>query len=141
MPRRMLGVLALVLALVGPLGAAHAAPEVTLQTASDGSLVVVGSGWRPGQHLVVALGAADLQASANSVGEFELPTGLNSYHGSIAVRRRDSVHAGTDMLDQPSGLNPLTVLFAQTLVSGAITVCGAFAALALVRPLRSRDRS
>lgn len=97
---------------------ALAASDVELKHATDGTLVVVGSGWRHGELLVIDVGQQQFNVRADASGDFELPTGLAASSGELTVR-----HAAT-MSDlgfasmatrTPS---PFAVLFAWSVAEG-----------------------
>ena len=143
--RRGVSVLTLlVLGMCCP-GLALAAPEVSLDPAPDGTLTVVGNGWRPGQRLVVSLGPCSFPAMADSTGSFEVPTGLASFHGPVAVHRQ---RVGTLAMvrlgppDEPGRPNPLAVLFVQDVLSGIAVslLVGSAAALAVAVSRRMWQR-
>jgi len=104
---------------------AFAAPVVSLSPKPDGTLVLVGSGWRPGQELVISLGTDQFPALADSTGSFEVPTGLLVSGGpplSMTVRRPDASSLAFAHLAPPpvlDGPNPFALLFAQSLAMGA----------------------
>src|ERR687885_2277761 len=119
--RGVVMVMVVVTALHGMPTAALAAPEVTLKAAADGTLSVVGNGWRPGQRLVVSVGADNFPARADSTGSFEVVTGLASYEGQVAVHRpdpRSSVAAQSAALGDTYVPDPLAVLFTQSMAIG-----------------------
>ncbi|HEV7663185.1 MAG TPA: hypothetical protein VGQ62_06590, partial [Chloroflexota bacterium] len=71
---------------------ASAEPLVSLEPAPDGTLVLIGRGWRPGQKLVVSAGPDVFAATADTVGDFEVQTGMPASGGppvALAVRRPD----------------------------------------------------
>jgi hypothetical protein len=107
-----------------------AASDIQLKHAADGTLVVVGSGWHRGQELVISLGQSRFDVRADGSGDFELDTHLASYQGELSIHHPDQSALGFLPLSgaQP---NALAVLFAQTVVEGAILV-GLFAAAGLV---------
>ena len=120
----MLGVVLMVVALFGATNVALAEPRVSLEPAPDGTLILVGSGWRAGQQMVVSIGPDFFPALADAVGEFELPTGLVSTGGPpepLAVHRTDAqtTPAAVARPLQPDTPHALAVLFAQALLSGA----------------------
>ena len=82
--------LALLVALLAPSSPALATSDIHLAHAADGTLVVVGSGWRRGQELVVSLGAQRFTVRADGSGEFELTTGLATFQGELAVHHADA---------------------------------------------------
>jgi hypothetical protein len=115
----------LVIALFGAAGTALAQAEVSLEPASDGTLVLVGNGWRPGQRLVVTVGHDVYPAMADSAGGFELRTGqavTGTAPPLLSVRRHNVstlafAALGADARrDQP---HPFAVLFAESLAMGA----------------------
>ena len=132
-------------ATVGVPCQALAAPEVSLDPAPDGTLTVVGNGWRPGQHLVVNLGRASFAALADSTGSFEVSTGLVSYQGPLAVHRPPTSSRAPARLgpaEDSLAPNPLAVLFAQSLVRGVglVALLGGVLGLgtAVARSIRRR---
>jgi hypothetical protein len=112
-------------AVLGPTGVAFAAAGVTLDPKPDGTLMLVGSGWRPGQELVVSLGTDAFPAVADASGSFEIPTGLLVKNGpplSITVRRADPSSLAFANLGPPPAVdvpNPFALLFAESLAMGA----------------------
>jgi hypothetical protein len=138
-------VLVVVTALHGMPAAALAAPEVALKAAADGTLSVIGTGWRPGQRLVVSVGADNFPARADSTGSFEVMTGLASSEGRVAVHRpdpRSTVAARSAALGEAYVPDPLAVLFTQSMAIGAVLstlAAGGLAILTLAaRSLRPR---
>lgn len=115
--RRGVYVLIFVLSSLWRPGLAVAAPDLSLDPAPDGTLTVVGNGWRPGQHLVVSLGPSSYPAQADSTGSFEVATGLASFHGSLAIHRQ-LARARVGPPDEPGPPHPLAVLFVQDVLSG-----------------------
>jgi hypothetical protein len=128
------------------LGVGHAATDVSIAPAADGTLLVTGNGWRPGQRLVVALGAEQFPVRADSTGSFEVITGMASYQGVVAVH-----HPGTPAepafarLEGRDATPPLAVLFAESLARGGALFGLTAAALGglwlAVRPFRARRRA
>jgi hypothetical protein len=118
--------------LGGPASDVFASPEASLDTAADGTVIIVGSGWRPGDELVVGLGNDRFMAYTDSSGAFELQTGLATYEGLLSVHHADAssiaqiAPASPQAASQP---NPLAVLFAQSLAQGAAIFV--FSAIAL----------
>jgi hypothetical protein len=110
---------------------ASAAGSVSLQPAADGTLMLVGSGWRPGQELTISLEGDAFSALADPAGSFEVPTGLLVTGGpplSITIRRLEE----SSMVFAPPGPdvpNPFAMLFAESLAMGARFF--AFSALSL----------
>jgi hypothetical protein len=102
--------------LVAP---AHAASDLEMRRGADGTWVVVGSGWRPGDHLVVSVGPTTFAALADGAGDFEVKTGLQAYQGEVAVHHQ--AEAALSMLALPSmGPNPLAVALVQGLAQGVL---------------------
>jgi len=133
--------LVLLLAVAGPSSCALAAPDVTLRHASDGAAVVLGSGWRPGQQLVVSLGQDRFTAYVDSGGGFEVTTSVIGYKGAVGIHRPDPqvmTFATLGLSESP----PLAVLFAQSLAYGmallALSVSAILAGWIAARPLRKR---
>jgi len=121
-----------IVALLGTTSTALAEPRVSLDPAPDGSLMLVGSGWRPGQRMMVSVGRDQFPVLADSVGDFEVPTGLAATGGPpepLAVHGpypRISP-AMINQMRQTDTPYPFAVLFAQTLMTGA-SVLGVSAA-------------
>jgi hypothetical protein len=128
---RGLNVLVLVaaLALVTPASAATAASEVELTHAADGTLVVLGSGWRPSRQLVVSLGQEHFTADVDETGDFEIPTGLAGLNGDLAVHH--AALASATIGEAPVSPSPLAVLFARSLVEGALVLVALFGVVVL----------
>jgi len=123
-PLRVLAVVLFLGAWLGTASMALAAPLVSLEAAPDGTLVLVGSGWRADQHVIVTVGSASFPARTDSVGDFEVPTGLVPNGGAqvlLAVHRPTAprVIAATARSTQADVPHPLAVLFAQSLMTGA----------------------
>ena len=114
---------AVLVALLGTTSVALAEPRVSLDPASDGTLILVGTGWRPSQRMVVSVGPDLFPVLADSVGDFEVQTGLPATGGPtepLAVHRpyaqiTPATLAVTRQTDTP---HPFAVLFAQTLLIG-----------------------
>jgi len=117
-----------IVALLGTTSTALAEPRVSLDPAPDGSLVLVGSGWRPGQRMMVSVGRDQFPVLADSVGDFEVPTGLAATGGPpepLAVHGpypRISP-AMINQMRQTDTPHPMAVLFAQTLMTGTAFLC------------------
>jgi hypothetical protein len=129
---------ALLSALGAPAAGALAAPQASFEFAPDGTLVLVGNGWRPAQELVIRLGSGRFVAYTDSSGEFEVPTGLATYMGPLSIHRQELNPAiASPVMDQP---HPFAVLFAQSLAQGSalLAVCAAVALTA--RPLFGKRR-
>jgi hypothetical protein len=148
----LVGVLAAT-TFLGTADLALAAAAVSLDPRPDGTLVLVGSGWRPGQELVISLGTDAFPALADATGSFEIPTGLLVTSGpplSITIRHPDAsslafTHlspAPEQSLDSP---NPFAVLFAESLAMGAKAFAFTAAGLSLTalgtRAIRARGRA
>jgi hypothetical protein len=114
-----------VVAVLGTTSVALAEPRVSLDPAPDGSLVLVGSGWRPGQRMMVSVGRDQFPVQADSVGDFEVPTGLAA---TGAPQEPLAVHGPYPQItpamlalirpnDTP---HPFAVLFAQSLMTGMV---------------------
>jgi hypothetical protein len=126
-------------ALLGAASIAWAEPEVSMRGADDGTVVLVGSGWRPGQRLIVSVGRDAYPALADSAGSFEVHTSL-PYDGNadaqLAVRPFSTSTLNFGLLGQPpappappiapAAPHPLAILFAQSIADGAtwLVVCG-----------------
>ena len=147
MRSRLLFALLLLAASLGVPGVASAAAEATLQMAPDGTLLVIGRGWRPSQELAVNLGGDRFTAYTDSGGAFEVATGLTFYSGSIGVRRlerADVAFLALDSATESDAPSDLAVLFAQSLASG-VTLFGVSAGVLLIgyvatRPWRRKRR-
>ena len=126
----MLAGVLLLLVMSGPFDVAEAAPQVWLTHATDGTLIVVGDGWRAGQVLQVSLGRDHFPAYVDSAGGFEVPTGLAGSRGPLAVRApRDFAFAELPTADAARTPNPLAIAFAQSLADGASLLFGVVALL------------
>jgi hypothetical protein len=135
-----LGALGLLLVVVWvTAGSTVAQPLVRLDSASDGQLVIIGDGWRPGQKLVVSLGRDVFPAFADSAGEFEVLTGLSgSTSLPLSIRHLESALPAMAELTETAP-NPLAVAFAEDVLAAATAVALAFAGLgAIVLARRSR---
>jgi hypothetical protein len=114
----LVGWLLLTVSVVCSANPAMAASDVQLEHAPDGTLVVVGSGWPSGQELLVSLGDHRFEVQVDPGGEFEVPTGLASYQGSLAVHHLGAAQlALMPLVAEP---HPLAVLFAHALAQGFI---------------------
>ena len=142
------GVLWVGIALFGiiaaPWNVALAAPEVGVAHAPDGTLLVVGSGWRPNQQLVVNVGVDRFPAYVDSAGEFEVSTGLATKPADVSVHRPQHSEMSFAALEAPAQANPLAILFAQSLASGvavlllcAVALGGGYTILRTARRPRS----
>jgi hypothetical protein len=114
---------AVLMALLGTTSVALAEPRVTLDPAPDGSLVLFGRGWRPAQRMMVSVGRDEFQVQADSVGDFEVPTGLAATGGPqepLAVHRpyHQVTPAMLALIHQTDTPHPFAVLFAQSLLTG-----------------------
>jgi hypothetical protein len=115
--------LVVVAAFVSTTSVALAEPRVSLDPAPDGTLILAGHGWRPGQRMVVSVGPDLFPVLADSVGDFEVQTGLLSMGGPpelLAVHRPEAQlsPATVGLTAQTDAPHPLAVLFAQTLMTG-----------------------
>jgi hypothetical protein len=131
---------------------ARAQPTVSLEPAPDGTLTLVGGGWRPGQELVVRVGQLAFAAQADLLGEFEVQTEMLSSTGPpglLSVQRPKPAELAFAKLGPPAAANdrahPYAVLFAQALATGAGMFALGGGGLGLLwlalRPLRyRRDR-
>jgi hypothetical protein len=121
-------------------GSARAQPQVDVVVGSDGNLILVGAGYRPGQRLAVSLGSTVYRAFADSAGEFEVPTGLSgSTSLPVAVRRVETLAPAMLELAEPAAPSPLAVAFAEdVLIAGAglAAVIAGLGAIAFVRRAR-----
>jgi len=124
------------MAVLGTTSVALAEPHVSLDPAPDGNLILVGRGWRPAQRMMVSVGQDQFEVQADSVGDFEVPTGLpvSGPLEPLAVHRpyaqiAPSMPAVMRQTDMPQ---PFAVLFAQTLILGTAFVVLAAAGLGLL---------
>jgi hypothetical protein len=114
---------AVLVALLGTTSVALAEPQISLDPSPDGSLVLVGRGWRPAQRMMVSVGRDEFQVQADSVGDFEVPTGLAASGGPpepLAVHRPyQQVTPAMLVLMRPADApHPFAVLFAQAFLTG-----------------------
>jgi len=135
------------MSLLASANAAAAAADVSLDPAPDGTLVLVGSGWRPGQQLVVSVGHDVYPAMADSTGGFEVRTGLaaNAAPAALTVRRQDTsalAQTRLSIAQRREGAHPYAVLFAQSLATGAalfaVSACGIGALVLTARSVLAR---
>lgn len=143
MARGALHVLLLLAALMAPARVALATSSVELKHAADGTLLVVGEGWRSGQPLVLTLGQERYLAYVDSAGAFEVVTGLTSSQGPLVVHHPQSGDLAMLALEPtPPPPSPLAVALVQGFVDGLRTVAGlgavAVLLLAAIRPIRNR---
>jgi hypothetical protein len=143
-PRGSALALLVLLLLLSALPAAAANIETT--TAADGTLVLVGSGWRPGDRLVLALGQDVFAAQADPAGGFEVATTVPASSGlgaNLVVRRAPRTLAFAPLFEDDAP-HPFAVLFARGLATGAGLLAAAAAVLGIgalaMKPLR-RGRS
>jgi hypothetical protein len=144
----LLGWLLLAALWTTPASVALGEPIVSLESASDGTLTLVGRGWRSGQSLVVSIGQDVFPALADSVGDFEIQTGLSDSGGPLGpltIRHPERETLAFGRLGppgEPDLPHPFAVLFAQSLAMGAglcaLTGAGLGLAFMTTRPLRSR---
>jgi hypothetical protein len=136
--------------LFGTAGIAMAEPTLSLDPAPDGTLILVGSGWRSGQSLVVSVGRDMFPALTDTVGEFEVQTGLVSSGGTpvhLAVHRPDApiIQARLVQRSQTDTPHPLAILFAQSLLTGTIFLGLSVAGIGIVslgaHSVRARRRA
>jgi hypothetical protein len=125
-PRGALIVMAMVLAAYLSPAQALAQPTVSIEPEADGTLTLVGGGWRPGQELVVRVGELAFAAQADLLGEFEIQTEMLSSAGPpglLSVHRPKPAELAFARLDSPAvthdGAHPYAVLFAQAMAAGA----------------------
>ena len=124
-------------ALLGTTSIARAEPLVSIDPAPDGTLILVGSGWRPGSRLVVSVGRDQFPAQADAVGDFEIQTGLVSTGSPpelLAVHRPNADIPDTPVAaqPQPDTAHSFAVLFAQSLMMGAAFLALSASGLGLV---------
>jgi hypothetical protein len=103
-----------------PSSSALAASDLQLQRAADGTWLVEGHGWRPGNLLDVSLGPAHFTTYVDDAGDFEVATGVVTYQGEPAVHHL----ARLDLRPGPLGLHPLALALVQGLAEG-IALLGA----------------
>jgi hypothetical protein len=141
----------MVVAILGTSRLALAEPQIALTPAADGTLTLVGSGWRPGQRMVVSVGPDAFPALADSVGDFEIQTGLASTGGPLAqmaVHRQDApmtlAAPGRSPSPQSDSPHPFAVLFAHSLMTGAtflgLSAAGLGLAWLAARVVRAKRR-
>jgi hypothetical protein len=123
--------------LCSPAATAAAAPQAEFILATDGTVVLVGTGWHPAQELVISLGGGRIVAYTDASGEFELSTGLPAYPGGLSIHRSSFVTPPSNQIDAP---HPYAVLFAQALAKGVLLLAVAAGALLSLRPLFRRQR-
>ena len=119
----------MLVALLGTTSPARAEPQVSLDNAADGTMVLVGSGWRPGQRMVVSVGRDQFAAVADSVGDFEVATGLVATGAPEQLAVHEPAQSAPLFVGQAPQADPsstLAVLLAQSLMNG--TVCLALSA-------------
>jgi hypothetical protein len=121
--RIVVGLWLVAVALLWTTSVALAEPQVSLDAAPDGSLILVGRGWRPTQRMMISVGRDQFPVQADSVGDFEVPTGLAATGGPpepLAVHRPYSriTPAMLAVMRQTDTPHPFAVLFAQALLSG-----------------------
>lgn len=129
-------------ALLLPAQAVLAASTVELKHASDGTLVIVGEGWRAGP-LVVSLGQDRFTAYVDSAGDFEVRTGLTLAQGPIAVHHAQPSDMAMLALDvAPSPPSPLAIALIEGLADGvrSVAAIGAVAFVLLVAIRRRYPR-
>jgi hypothetical protein len=127
-PGHQIVLTAFLVVLVGSLGAtstALAQAQVSLEPASDDTLLLVGTGWRYGQKLSITVGHDIYPAVADSAGGFEIRTGqpvTNAAAATLSVHREDTstraflALSAAPPRDEP---HPFAVLFAQGLAMGS----------------------
>jgi len=121
-----LGFWLVLVALLGTTGVALAEPQVSLDPAPDGSLILVGRGWRPAQRMMISVGRDQFPVQADSVGDFEVATGLaaGGPPEPLAVHRPypQVTPAMLAVMRQTDTPHSFAVLFAQTLLTGTAFV-------------------
>ena len=115
------------LCLFGQVNVSMAAPQASLEASPDGTLRVVGDGWRPGDQLALIFGQHRFEAFVDSAGGFEVTTGLPQLQGALAVHHVARMEATTFTTPQ---VHPLAVWFAQSLLLGC-TYAGVLVSLAV----------
>ena len=125
--RRVAVILALfVSAWLSQSHSALAASDVELKHATDGTLLVVGSGWHHGQLLVIELGRQQFNVRADASGDFELATGLAASNGDLTVHHPVALAA----IDSAAP-SPFAVLFAWSVAEG-VALLSVVAGLTLI---------
>lgn len=124
----------LVLALFGTTSRAMAEPQVSLSPAPDGTLILVGRDWRPGQRMIVSVDQDLFAALADSVGDFEVETGLVANGGPPAVLAVRQPNARITAMPSPASAHadaphPFAILFAQSLMTGTALLAMSIASL------------
>jgi len=122
----VLGFWLVLVALLGTTGVALAEPRVSLDPAPDGSLILVGRGWRPAQRMMISVGRDQFPVQADSVGDFEVATGLaaGGPPEPLAVHPPypQVTPAMLAVMRQTDTPHSFAVLFAQTLLTGTASV-------------------
>jgi hypothetical protein len=137
----------LIAVLFGTASVALAMPVVSLDPAPDGTLRLVGSGWRSGQGMVVGVGSDAFPIVADDNGSFEIPTALPSTTAplpALSVRARSSASLAISRLGLASETvapNAWAVLFAQSLATGAGLLALSAGSLGLLSLVARRFRS
>jgi hypothetical protein len=140
--RVLIHALLLVMALLAPSATALAASDIHLARAADGTLLVVGSGWRRGQELVVSLGRQRFNVRADATGDFELPTGLATYSGKLQVHHTHASDLAFAPLPTPRTTVSLAQYLARSVTEGlALLGAGLCAGLVTVGIARRRRAS
>jgi hypothetical protein len=113
--REILATCIVLLAMIfTPSNSALAASDLYLQRAADGTWLVEGRGWRPGDELDVSLGQEHFTTYVDDAGDFEVATGAAMYQGEPAVHHP----ARLELQPIPLGLHPLAVALVQALAQG-----------------------
>ena len=138
----------LIAVLLGSAGVALAAPVVSLDASPDGTLRLIGSGWRSGQGMVVSVGSDAFPIVADDNGSFEILTALPSTTAplpALSVRAQSSASRAFSRLGLASETvapSAWAVLFAQSLAAGGAWLtlsAGGLGVLSLaVRRFRSK---
>jgi hypothetical protein len=151
----VLGVLAWLLASAGA-SVVWAEPDVSMSGAADGTVLLVGSGWKPGQQLIVSVGREIFPTQADTAGSFEIHTTLpfdatsgaalsvRPFAGSLSFAALPPAPIAPAA---PPAPHPLAVLFAQSIADGAtwlgaccLALAAAAASARLLRVGRSDGR-
>jgi hypothetical protein len=117
-------------------GSALAQPQVNVVVGTDGNLVLVGAGYRPGQKLALGVGQEVYPAFVDSAGEFEVPTGMSgSTSMPVAVHHIDTLAPAMIELAEPAP-SPLAIAFAEDVLLAGAGLALLFAGLASIAFVR-----
>jgi len=147
------GALVWLLVSTGPV---WAEPDVSMRGADDGTVLLVGSGWKPGQQLIVSVGREIFPTQADTAGGFEIHTTLPfdaTSGAALSVRPLSGtlnfapLPPAPVVAAAPPAPHPLAVLFAHAVADGAtwlgagcLALAAAGASARLLRSGRPPDR-